>query len=191
MKFCMVSLILFSTEDRLRSMPDEPITVFVKLNYWETYRANVALLFRMFRISLAVLALVLVARVAIFVTTPSQESPLNDGVFLVGTVVLVAFGSAPLLTARRAVKDDGVRAGMTYRFSNSGVHIESAVARADVHWEGFRYLIATRSLLLLLANKTGAGAQILPIRCFKSESDLTTVLELLASKVPRKRLRLF
>src|SRR5436309_2940815 len=131
-------------------MPDEPITVFVTLDYWEIYRANVALRFRMFGISLTVLALVLVVRAAIFVTAPSRESPLNDGGFLLGCLLLVAFGAGPLFTARRAVRDDRMRKGMTYRFSNMGVHIESAVAKADVQWEAFRYVIATRSLLLLL-----------------------------------------
>ena len=172
-------------------MPDDPITVFVKLDYWEIYRANVALLFRMFRISLAVLALVLVVRAVIFVTAPSQESPLNDGIFLLGCLLLVAFGSGPLLTARRAVRDDRVRKGMTYRFSNIGVHIESAVARADFQWEAFRYAITTRSLLLLLTSKTGSGAQVLPTRCFGNEADLTAVRHLVNSKVPRTKLRFF
>jgi len=172
-------------------VPDEPITVFVKLDYWEIYRANVALLFRMFRISLAVLALVLVVRVAIFVTAPSQETPLNDGIFLFGCLLLVAFGSGPLLTSRRAVNDDRVRKGMTYRFSNAGVHIESAVARADVQWEAFRYAITTRSLMLLLTNKMGSGAQVLPTRCFASESDLAAVRQLVDSKLPKVKLRLY
>jgi hypothetical protein len=172
-------------------MPDEPITVFVTLDYWEIYRSNVAVLFRMFGISLAVLALVLVVRAAIFVTAPSQESPLNDGSFLLGCLLLVAFGVGPLLTARRAVKDDRVRQGMTYRFSNIGVHIESAVARADFQWEAFRYAITTRSLLLLLTSRTGSGAQVLPTRCFGNEADLTAVCHLVNSKVPKAKLRFF
>ena len=93
-------------------MPDEPITVFVKLDYWDIYQANVALMFRMFGISLAVLMLVLVVRVTIFVTASSLESPLTDVVFLLGCLLLVAFGSGPLLTARRAVDDDRVRKGI-------------------------------------------------------------------------------
>jgi hypothetical protein len=172
-------------------MPDEPITLFVKLNYWEIYRANVALLFRTFRISLLILALVLLMRLAFFVTDPSQVSPLSDGLFLFGCLVLVAFGIGPLLTARRAVKDDRVQKGMTYRFSDVGVHIESAVARADVQWTAFRYVISTRSLLLLLMNKTGAGAQILPIRCFANESDFTAVRHLLDGNIPKYKLRMF
>jgi hypothetical protein len=172
-------------------MPDEPITLFVKLDYWEIYRANVALLFRMFRLSLLILALVLVMRVAFFVTDPSQVSPFRDPVFLLGCLLLVAFGIGPLLTARRAVKDDRVQKGMTYWFSDVGVHIESAVARADVQWTAFRYVISTRSFLLLLTNKTGAGAQILPIRCFANESDLTAVRHLLDGNIPKSKLRMF
>jgi hypothetical protein len=170
-------------------MPDEPITVFVKLDYWEIYKANVAVLFRMFGISLAVLALVLFVRVAIFVTASSEESPLNDGSFLIGCLVLVAFGAGPLLAARRAVRDDRVRQGMTYRFSNIGVYIESAVARTDAQWEAFRYGITTRSLMLLLTNRTGSGAQVLPTRCFENEADLTAVRHLVNSKVPKAKLQ--
>src|ERR1700688_4404358 len=123
----------------------------------------------MFGIGLAVLALVLVMRAAIFVTAPSQESPLNDGSFLLGCLLLVAFGAGPLLTASRAVRDDRVRQGITYRFSNIGVHIESAVATADFQWEAFRYAITTRSFLLLSMSRTGSGAQVLPTRCFGNE----------------------
>jgi hypothetical protein len=80
------------------------------------------------------------------------------------------------------------RKGITYRFSNMGLHIESAVARADVQWGAFRYAITTRSLLLLLTSKTGSGAQVLPTRCFANEADLTAVRHLVNNKVPRARL---
>ena len=170
-------------------MPDEPITVFVTLDYWEIYRANVALLFRMFGISLAVLALVLAVRAAIFVSAPSQESLLNDGGFLLGCLLLVAFGFAPLLTARRVARDDRVRQGTTYRFSNIGVQIETAVAKADLQWEAFRYAIMTVPLLLLLTSKSSLGAQVLPIRCFANEADLTAVRQLVTSRIPKTTLR--
>ena len=172
-------------------MSDEPITVFVTLNYWEIYRANVALLLRMFGISLAVLTLVLVVSVALYVAAPSAESLLNDGVFLLGCLLLAAFGFGPLLTARRVARDERVRQGTTYRFSSIGVKIETAVAKADLQWEAFRYAITTRSLLLLLTSKTGLGAQVLPIRCFGNEADLTAVRQLVSSKVPKTKLRFF
>ena len=171
-------------------MSNESITVFVKLEYWEIYRANVALLIRIFGISLTVLALVMAVRIALFVTDASQapQMLLDDGVFVLGCLLLIGFAVAPLLTAKRAVKDARVQQGMTYTFSDGGVHIESAVAKADVQWTAFRYAISTRSLLLLLTTKTGSGAQILPIRCFANNSDLISVRQLVINKVPKKKL---
>ena len=170
-------------------MPDEPITVFVTLDYWETYRANIALLFRLFGVSLAVLTLVLVVRAVLFVAAPSAESLLNDGVFLLGCLLLAAFGFGPLLTARRVVRDARVRQGTTYRFSNIGVHIESAVATADFQWEAFRSATITRSLVLLLTTRTACGAVVLPTRCFGNEADLAAVRHLVNSRVPKTKLR--
>lgn len=171
-------------------MTDEPIKVFVKLDYWEIYRANVALLIRIFGISLTVLALVMAVRIALFVTGASQvpEMLLNDGAFVLGCLLLIGFAVAPLVTAKRAIKDERVQQGMTYRFSDAGVHIESAVAKADVQWAAFRYAISTRSLLRLLTTKTGSGVQILPLRCFANNSDLISVRQLVTNKVPKKRL---
>jgi hypothetical protein len=179
-------------------MSVESTTVFVKLDYWDVYWANVALMFRMFRISLFIDALVATVFLAVFVLARVVDLPqgpyqiAKDSMILILVWGLLAsFLVAPLLTARRALKDEQVQRGKTYEFSETGVHVETPVATSDIQWAAFRYVIATRSLLLLLAGKTASGALILPLRSFANEADLSTVRQLLDRKVPKTKLRLY
>jgi hypothetical protein len=182
-------------------MQNQPaITVFVILEYWEIYWANIALLLRMFRITLFVGAFVGVLGLAIFIferfhAQPAEDRNLTtpDWLWLaVLWVMLASFFVSPLFTARRAVADERVRKGTRYRFSDAGIHIDSPVATADVQWAGYRYVVLTRSLfLLLMTNRTAAGLLILPIRCLASDSDLAAFRQLLNDKIPKAKLRLY
>ena len=179
-------------------MPGESASLIVTLDYWVIYRANIVLMFRLFRISLLIDAILAITLLALFLLTRIVTLPqlayeiANDPILMILLWGFPAtFLMAPLLTARRAVRDERVQQGKTYRFSEVGIHIETPYATSDVQWAAFRYVIATRSLLLVLATKTAAGALILPIRSFANESDLATVRQLLDRKVPKAKLRLY
>jgi hypothetical protein len=182
-------------------MPDQPaITVFVKLEYWDIYWANIALHLRMFRKTLFAGAFVGVFGLAVFIYGRFHGQSPEDGYqstqdwlwLAVLWVMLASFFVSPLFTARRAVADERVRKGTRYRFSDAGIHFESSVATADVQWAGYRYVVLTHSLfLLLMTNRTAAGLLILPIRCFASDSDLAAFRQLLNDKIPKAKLRLY
>jgi hypothetical protein len=179
-------------------MPGESTTVVVTLDYWDIYCANVALLFRMFRIGLLIDAILAIVFLALFllgrivVLPQSAYEIANDPMILILLWGLLAsILVAPLFTARRAVRDERVQQGKTYTFSETGVHIEAPNATSDVQWATFRYVIATRYLILLLASKTAAGALILPIGSFANESDLATIRYLIDRKVPKTKFRLY
>jgi hypothetical protein len=173
-------------------MSDDTIAVFVKLEYWEIYWANLIVLWRAFRISLIVavsMALLVGFSAVERLQNPSQTTVsqiLQD--FEVPALVclfIAALIFGPMLIARRALADGRVNRGTTYQFTENSIHVETAVATADIQWAAFRYAVGTRSLLLLLATKTGGGAQILPTRCFANESDLAAVRQLISRKVPK------
>jgi hypothetical protein len=182
-------------------MQNQPaISVFVRLEYWDIYRSNFALMVRQFRRVLLSSGVIGAGILALFVFNRSHPMPENNWfemapdiwslLWVWGLPGFVLFLS-PLLAARRSLKDERVKKGINYRFSDAGIHIESSVAISDVQWTAFRYLIATRSLFLLLTNRTAAGVQILPIRCFASGSDLAAMRQLLNNKIPNVKLRLY
>jgi hypothetical protein len=174
-------------------MPDQPaIKVFVKLEYWDIYWANTSLQLRMFRKTFFAGVFVGVLGLAIFIFERFHEQPAEGGWLAFLWVLMATFFVSPLFTARRAVADERVSKGISYRFSDAGIHIESSVATSDVQWAAFRYVVPTRSLFLLLTTKrAAASAQILPIRCFASDSDLAAFRQLLNDKIPKAKLRLY
>jgi hypothetical protein len=177
-------------------MPDQSfIGVFVKLQYWDAYRASVALTARQFRLVLCIfgimgaLMLVLLG-FAVFHPTPEREwfqtirntTPL---VWVFGLPILFVF-VLPLLTAWKVVTDERIKRGITYRFSDAGIHIESSVATVDLKWAAIRNVRETRMAFLLLPSPN--IAHTLPMRCFANETEIAAVRELLRANVPMAKL---
>ena len=172
------------------------IRVFVKLEFWDAYRAAVVLTTRQFRTILIIFGIIGTLMFAVFVLSVFHPRPGRDWYEIsrnakpllsaFGILVLFVF-ILPLITAKKVVSDERVRSGVRYRFSSAGIHVESSVATADLLWAAFRQAIETRSAFLLLPNAT--VAHILPQRFFESVSDVAAMRELLRANVRKTKLR--
>ena len=178
-------------------MPDQnSIAVFVNLEYSEVYRATVALTVRQFRKLLIIWGIVAALMLTIFVFALIRPMPGKDWyetsrnarplLWVFGIPLGFVF-AVPLLTARKVVSDERIRKGISYRFSEVGIHVESPVAKSDLQWTAFRNVIEMRSAFLLLS---GASlAHILPKRCFASEADIAAMRSMLRVHFPEAKLR--
>jgi hypothetical protein len=173
----------------------EGISVFVKLEYWETYRAAVALTLRQFRFMLAIFGVVGILALAALVLSLVHPRPNQDWhemsinlkplFWVVGGLLFFVF-VVPLITSRKIVGNERFKAGISYRFSPDGIHVESSVATTDLHWAAFRQARESRSMFLLMQNT--AMANIIPHRCFASPADVVAMRDLLRRNVPKTKL---
>ncbi len=177
-------------------MSDQPfIEVFVKLEYWDAYRASVALTARQFRVVLCIFGIMgalmlVVLAFAIFHSMPEREwyqtirnpTPL---VWVFGLPILFVL-VLPLLTARKVVTDERIKRGISYQFSDAGIHIQSSVATVDLKWAAIRNVTETRTAFLLLPGPN--VAHTLPMRCFANETEIAAMRELLRANVPMAKL---
>jgi hypothetical protein len=173
-----------------------PIAVFVKLSYWESYRAAVLLTARVFRKLLYIFGLMGALWVFLLIVSAVRPSPEKEWYqtlqssrqlsWVFGLPILFVF-VLPMLSAAKVVADERVKKGVSYAFSDNGIHVESAVATADLQWAAFRQALETRSAFLLF---TGPNiAHTLPKRCYASAAELARMHELLRTHVPKAKLR--
>jgi hypothetical protein len=177
-------------------MADDSIALFVKLGYWDAYRAAVVLTARQlkkFLIIFNIMGVLMIALLLLAVLRPMPEKEwyqtLRNTIPLMWVFLLpILFVFVlPLFSARRVLSDERVQKGISYRFSETGIHLESSVAKADLQWAAFRHAIETRSAFLLLP--TNNVAHTLPLRCFSSAADAKAMRELLRRSVPNPSLR--
>jgi len=178
-------------------MPDQaPISLFVKLGYWDVYRLNVVLTATVFRKVLYIWGFVTLLWLALSVLLlfrPSDEqdwavimrnaSPLQ---WVLGLPVLFVF-VLPLLSARRVLKDERVKRGVNYQFSDLGIHVETSVSKTDLSWAAIRRASELRSAFLVFTNPNIAF--MLPKRCLESAHSVAELRELIRAHVPKTKLR--
>ena len=173
------------------------ITVFVKLDYWDAYRSNVILTIRVFRkvlwgFGIAGICLLLAWTLAYLRPRPEadwQQIIRNSNAVLWAFAVPILFVYiVPLLSARRIVRDERVKAGVRYQLSAEGIHVETSVARSDWQWSAIRQVVETRHGFLLFT--TPIIANTLPLRCFAQEADIVDARELFRANVLKTKLRL-
>jgi len=173
-----------------------PTEVFVKLNYWESYRAAVVLTARVFRKILYIFGFMGALWILLLVVSLVRPSPerewyqtIQSGrqlMWVFGIPILFVF-VFPLLSAAKVVADERVKRGVNYAFSDNGIHVASAVATADLQWAAIRQALETRSAFLLFAGLN--IAHTLPKRCYTNAAELSTMRELLRAHVPKAKLR--
>jgi hypothetical protein len=178
-------------------MPEQaPIAVFVKLSYWESYRAAVVVTARVFRKVLCIFGFMGTLWILLLILSLVRPSPEKEWYQTIQTsrqllwvfaIPLLFVFVLPLLSAAKLVADERLKKGINYAFSDSGIHVESAVAKADLQWEAIRQTIETRFAFLLFAGTN--VAQILPKRCYASAAELATMREILRAHVPKAKLR--
>jgi hypothetical protein len=178
-------------------MPDPaPISLFVKLSYWDVYRLNVVLTATVFRKVLYIWGFVALLWLALSVLLLFRSSPKQDWVvimqnasplqWVLGLPVLFVF-VLPLLSARRVLKDERVKRGVSYQFLDSGIHIETSVSKTDLSWAAIRRVTELRSAFLVFTNPNIAS--MLPKRCFESGQSVADIRELFRAQVPKIKLR--
>jgi hypothetical protein len=178
-------------------MPDQsPISLFVKLAYWDVYRLNVvlmAILLRKLLYILGFVALLWLALSALLLFRPSTESDwamiIRNGFPLKWTLVLALLFVfiVPLLAAGRVMRNERVQRGVGYQFSDTGIHLETSVSKTDLSWAAIRRVIELRSAFLVFTSPNIAF--MLPRRCFDSAQAVTDLRELFRAKVAKTKLR--
>jgi len=93
----------------------------------------------------------------------------------------------PLLSARRVLRDDRVKRGVSYQFSDAGIHIETSVSKTDFTWAAVRRVSELRSAFLVFTNPNIAF--MVPKRCLDSLQGGADLRELFRGNVPKTNLR--
>jgi hypothetical protein len=178
-------------------MPDQaPISLSVKLGYWDVYRLNVVLTATVFRKLLYIwgfVALLWLAFSVLLLLRPAPEqdwavimqnaSPLE---WVLSLPVLFVF-VVPLLSARRVLRDERVKQGVSYQFSDAGIHVKTSVSRTDLSWVAIRRVSESRSAFLIFTNPNIAS--MVPKRCIESTQVVADLRELFRARVPKTKLR--
>ena len=172
------------------------IAVFVKLSYWESYRAAVVLTARVFRKLLYIFGFMGALWIFLLIISLVRPSPEKEWyqtiqtsrplLWVFGLPILFIF-VLPLLSAAKVVADERVKRGVNYGFSDNGIHVESSVATADLQWAAIRQALETRSAFLLFPGTN--VAHTLPKRCFTDAAELAKMRELLRAHVPKAKVR--
>ena len=177
-------------------LEEAPIAIFVRLNYWESYRAAVVLTARVFRKLLYIFGFMGALWIFLLIISLVRPSPEKDWyqtiqtsrqlLWVFGLPVLFVF-VLPLLSAAKVVSDERVKRGVNYAFSDNGIHVASSVATADLQWAAIRQALETRTAFLLFPSTN--VAHTLPKRCYANVADIATMRELLRTHVPKAKLR--
>jgi YcxB-like protein len=173
-----------------------PLSLFVKLGYWDVYRLNVILtasalrkvlyiwgFVALFWLSLSVLLLVRPSPTQDWAVMLENARPLEWAIALPFIFVFVL----PLLTAQRVLGDDLVRRGVNYQFSDAGVHIETSISKSDLSWSAIRRVRESSSEFLVFTSPRNAFS--LPKKCFESGQGVAILRELFRTHVEKSDLR--
>jgi len=174
-----------------------PISLFVKLGYWDVYRLNVVLTAIAFRKILYVWGFVfllwLLGLFALLLFRPSSgqdwaimmrnTAPLK---WAIGLPVIFVF-VLPMLSARRVIGDERVKRGVNYQFSEAGVHAETSVSKTDLLWTAIHRVKELPSEFLVFTHPNIAFT--LPKRCFESAGEVAGMRQLFSAHVQKSNLR--
>ena len=172
------------------------VVVPVKVTYSDVYRSTVLIGAHVYRKVLWIWGIVAALWFGLLTLSYLRTGPeadwqqtLHDSnnllwVLLIPVLFVWVF---PVLGSTKVVRNESVKTGFKYQFSDDGINVETPLARSDVKWAAIREVIETRSAFLLLWSPT--TAYIVPLRCFSGESDILAARELFRSKVPKTKLR--
>jgi len=168
-----------------------PISVFVKLGYWDLYRLSVVLTARQFRKVLYIWGFVALLWIGLWILLLFRPAPEQDWAITLQTSPLKwAFGLPviflfvlPLLSSRRALGDDRIKQGVSYQFSDGGIRIKTSVSHSDLSWSAVRQVSETGHAFLLFTSPNIAST--LPKRCFESPEIVAALRELFRVRVPK------
>jgi hypothetical protein len=167
-------------------MPQQPpISLFVKLSYWDVYRLNVVLTATAFRKILYIWGFVAVLFLSVFVLLLIRPSSAHDWAVMQQNARPLFV--LPLLSAQRVLRDELVKRGVNYQFSEAGVHIETSISKTDLSWAAIRRVREFPSEFLVFTSPRTAFT--LPKKCFESGQGVATLRELFRTYVKTSKLR--
>jgi hypothetical protein len=173
-----------------------PLSLFVKLGYWDVYRLNVVLTASAFRKVLYIWGFVALLWLSLSVLLLVRPSPTRDWAVMLENARPLEWAFAlpvvfvfvlPLLSAQRVLRDDLIKRGVNYQFSEAGVHIETSISKSDLSWAAIRRVREFPSEFLVFTSPRTAFA--LPKRCFERTQDVDSLRELFRTYVQRSKLR--
>src|SRR5258707_11853436 len=173
-----------------------PISLFVKLGYWDVYRLNVVLTASAFRkvlyiwgfvallwLSLSVLLLIRPSSARDWTVMQQNAKPLTWAFALPVVFVFVL----PSRSAQRVLRDELIKRGVNYQFSEAGVHIETSISKSDLSWAAIRRVREFPSEFLVFTSPRTAFT--LPKKCFENSQSVAALRELFRTYVERSNLR--
>ncbi len=183
---------------------DPTVEIEVQLNFGDIYRSLVRSNLRHYKkllwiwgVAAAILGLLLLLALAKYLhADPSVPAPTPDwlqtlqdsaplGFVFLFPVLLVWV--LPLIAAENLSKNEIVRAGYRYTFSNAGIHQKTSVSKVDLQWKAVVDVYESPTAFLLRISKV--SAHILPRRCFANEADVATVRKIFRDNVAKTYLR--
>jgi len=104
--------------------------------------------------------------------------------FTLGLPALLLLAS--YFTARSTLKNNpSYRGEIQYSFSDEGIYVQGIHSKGNLSWNSLHHVIETRHAFLLFHDKY--NTQVLPKRCFASDSDLAALRALMQVHVPNTR----
>jgi hypothetical protein len=173
-----------------------PISLFVKLGYWDIYRLNVVLTATAFRKILYIWGFVALLWLSLSVLLLVRPSPTQDWAVMLENARPLEWAFAlpivfafvlPLLSARRVLRDELIKHGVNYQFSEAGVHIETSISKTDLSWAAIRRVREFPSEFLVFTSPRTAFT--LPKKCFENSQSVAALRELFRTYVERSNLR--
>jgi hypothetical protein len=174
-----------------------PIEVDVDLTFGDFYKANLGMSLYFLRYligAVAIAALLWASCLAVSLSRyawSDNADSLAQWLFplVVGAVptVLILVPTVSFIRAKqmlRPERDDGKR---QYLFSEEGIKVQARLANADVKWEAFRQVRETRRYFLLFA--APGFANVVPKRCFPSDTSVSEFRSLVRRQVRKFKLR--
>ena len=93
----------------------------------------------------------------------------------------------PLLSAQRVLRNELIKRGVAYQFSEAGVHIETSISKTDLSWAAIRRVREFPSEFLVFTSPRTAFT--LPKKCFESSQGVAILRELFRTYAKRSNLR--
>jgi hypothetical protein len=173
-----------------------PISLFVKLGYWDVYRLNVVLTATAFRKILYIWGFVALLWLSVSVLLLIRPSSTHDWAVMQQNAKPLTLAFAlpviflfvlPVLSAQRVLRDELVKRGVTYQFSEAGVHIETSISKTDLSWAAIRRVREFPSEFMVFTSPRTAFT--LPKKSFESIQSVATLRELFRTYAKRSNLR--
>ncbi|MDP9338175.1 MAG: YcxB family protein [Acidobacteriota bacterium] len=172
------------------------ISLSVQLLYWETYRLVVVLTATLLRKFLYVWSIVVALMIATFILLLIRRATNQDyAAILENLAPLFFFGYGstaiailvvPLFTARRNLNDMRAHGATNYRFSEEGIHIETALIKSDLSWRAIARVKELRSAFFVFTSAKSGFA--LPKRCFGKSHDVIALRVFFRAYVAKSKL---